>query len=265
MKKILEGFDLSYLTNLARKAGGIITSNFKLGMDREWKLDDSLLTQTDTAINQMVIEVITRDFPMVRVIGEEDSSDNLVGNEWVVMCDPVDGTAAFGTGIPTCCFCISLLRDGQPVLACIYDPFQDRMYTAQIGKGSHLNGKSIHVSEKPSIKHAFIGVVFWKGCSFNTWDIAAEVMERGATLMGPLSIAYWAALVAAGEIDATVFPGKTTWETSAIKLLVEEAGGKVTDIFGDDHGRLDGEMKGHLVSNGLIHDELVTIAREINL
>ncbi len=94
-------------------------------------------------------------------------------------------------------------------------------------------------------------------------EVLTEVIERGASTMVPLSIAYWAALIATGKLDATIFPSPYPWETAAIKLLVEEAGGKVTDLYGEDQ-RYDGNIRGHVASNGLLHDELTEIVRRIN-
>ncbi len=91
-------------------------------------------------------------------------------------------------------------------------------------------------------------------------DALTAMLEADAKYSKPLSIAYWGALVAAGEFDATVFPSTNPWETAAIKLLVEEAGGRVTDIFGNDQERYDTEIRGHIV----IHDQLSAITRKVN-
>jgi myo-inositol-1(or 4)-monophosphatase len=258
------GCTLQYFVNLARQAGGIMLSNFQLGMAQEWKEDDSPITATDKAINQLVIDTVSRDFPTFRVVGEE-GSNGVTEGDWMVIFDPVDGTGGFSTGIPTFCFSGAVLYQGQPVFAVIYDPFLDRMFTAEKDGGAWLNDRQIFVSKKAEIKRSKTCVAFWNGCKFNMTEVFCEVVKAGASFQAPLSIAYWAALVAAGELDATIFPSTNAWETAAIKLLVEEAGGMVTDVFGNWQERYDGEIRGHIASNGTtLHNELMRITRRVN-
>ncbi len=248
---IPHGLTIDYLVALALEAGKIMKQNYGLGMERQWKADESPVTVTDKTINQLVIDRIKRDFPQVHVRGEEGSGE-ASRSPLLILTDPVDGTVAFSTGIPAFTFVISLVNDGVPILACIYDPMQDRVYTATKGGGAYLNNTPIHVSTRREIKRSFVNVVMWKGCGYEMVPVLSNLIEKGANTMVPLSIAYWAALVAAGELDATIFPSPYAWETAAIKLLVEEAGGKVTDLYGEDQ-RYDGTIRGHIASNGYLH------------
>ena len=92
-------------------------------------------------------------------------------------------------------------------------------------------------------------------------EVTNEFGRRGCILLSPCSITYMASLVATGDCFATIFPGTNPHDTAAVKILIEEAGGKVTDLFGQDQ-RYDRPIKGHIASNGLIHDELVAIVKE---
>jgi myo-inositol-1(or 4)-monophosphatase len=250
---------VEYLEQIAREAGDIIKAAFFAGSKGvTYKADDSLLTDTDTNINNLVIERFKCDFPAVRVVGEE--GDNAVESDEVVIFDPLDGTAGLKAGIPTSCFCIAYLQDGDVLAACIYDPFMDRMYTATKGGGAHANGVPLHVSAQSTLHRATVGVVYWKDCGYPMISHLTDLVEKGANVMAPLSIAYWGALVASGKIDSISTPSFNSWEAAALKLIVEEAGGKVCSLFGDDE-EYDGstEIHGLIVSNGLLHTELLAL------
>lgn len=252
------------LKHLALQAGEITRDNFKLGMSRISKEDNTPLTETDTAINQLVVNFIKSDFPHVRVIGEEGNYD-VDDAEYTVLCDPVDGTIPFCRGIPISAFAISVIKGHQPLASVIYDPFQKRMWWAEKGRGAWLSYSTgapvpIKVSKHSSLKRSNICMVWWKGSPYNLHAVCEKLMDAGAIWGNPCTIAYYGGLLASGEQDATIFPGNKGWETAAMQLLAEEAGGKVTDIHGDamQYGP-NGEIKGHIISNGLLHDELVEI------
>ncbi len=251
--------DSNYLYDLAIQAGEITRRNFRLGMERTYKENNTPLTETDTAINQLVIDSIRRDYPHVRVIGEEGDYE-VGGAEYTVLCDPVDGTIPFCRGIPISSFVISVVKEHQPLAAVIYDPFQKRMWHATKGEGSFMHGKRLKVSTHSSLKHSNICMIWWTGSPFNLHAVCGKLMNAGALWGNPQSIAYYGGLLASGEQDATIFPGRNGWETAAMQLIVEEAGGKVTDIHGNPmrYGP-KGEIEGHIISNGLLHDELVAL------
>jgi fructose-1,6-bisphosphatase/inositol monophosphatase family enzyme len=253
--------NINDLRKLAQKAGEITRNNFKLGMKREWKGDDTPLTATDTAINDMVVETITREFPHVRVIGEEGCNE-VEEAEYTVYCDPVDGTIPFCRGIPISAFSIAVVRENTPVCAVIYDPFQDRMWHADKGNGCYMNDdkQRVSVSSHSNIHRSMTCMIWWNGSPYNLHSVCEKLMEEGGGWTNPVSIAYFGGLLASGEIDATIFPGRKAWETAAMQVIAEEAGGKVTDIYGNPmkYGP-KGEIEGHIISNGLIHDKLVEI------
>ncbi|MES2214332.1 MAG: inositol monophosphatase [Patescibacteria group bacterium] len=257
--------DVTYLQGLALRAGSIIKQNFCLGMVRQTKDDDTPLTVTDTEINQLVVDSIRNDYPHVRVIGEEGNYD-VEEAEYTVLCDPVDGTIPFCRGTPISTFVISVMKEHQPLAAMIYDPFMDRLWHATHGSGAFLmtNGgmstRRILVSTHNTLRRSNICMVWWKGSPFNLHAAAQKLMDAGSTWGNPLTIAYYGGLLASGEQDATIFPGLKGWETAAMQLIAEEAGGKATDIHGDTlrYGP-QGEIEGHIISNGLIHDELVEL------
>lgn len=238
--------------------------NFRLGMNCRWKSDGTPLTATDTAINKFVVKSLRRDYPHINVIGEE-GSHRVRNAEYTVLFDPVDGTVPFRMGVPISTFCISVVRGHIPLCAVIHDPFGKRMWCAIRGDGSFLNHERLSVSKHRNLKRATICMVWWKSPpgNYNLHVVCERLMDAGAIWINPVSIAYFGALVASGQLEATIFPGQKGWETAPMQLMVEEAGGKVTDIYGNEmrYGE-DGAIKGHIISNGRVHDELVRIVQE---
>ena len=251
----------TFALQLAQEAGKIIRKNFMLGMKKEWKEDNTPLTETDLAINKLVLDSIKKEFPSHSLIAEEESNFN-ENSEFVWVCDPLDGTIPFSHGIPTCVFSLALVKKGEVILGVVYDPFMDRMFFAEKGRGAFLNNKKIHVSDSKTIKSKLTCVVpRMKKAPYDLSDFAKELMKREAIPINLMSITYMGALVANGEFIATAFPETHPHDTAALKVIVEEAGGKVTDLFGNEQ-RYDRDIKGHLITNGLIHKELVELIKK---
>lgn len=242
---------------LAKSAGEVMRTNFALNMKKEWKADHSPVTQTDLDINAMVLREIKAQYPDHSILAEE-GDDFSSESEYVWICDPVDGTHNFAHGIPTATFALALTYLGDPILSVVYDPFLDRMYSAEKGKGAFLNGKPIHVSENPTLKHTV--VFLGKLTGVRTFMPLMDALRpHGPRMITGLSIHYMCALVAAGEVAASFFGGTSPHDITASALLVSEAGGKATDLFGKLPERYDREIQGLLVSNGTVHDDLITM------
>ena len=246
---------------LANKAGTIMRKNFTLNMQKEWK--DGLrspVTATDLEINDLVLKEIKRHYPSHSILAEE-GDDFSEASEYVWICDPVDGTHNFSHGIPTAAFALALTHLGQPILSVVLDPFMERLFTAEKGKGAHLHGARIHVNKNATLKKTIIGAGKTKKLR-NLFPFMDAAYSHGVSFITGLSIHYMCALVAAGEFSAALFGGPSAHDITAGKLLVEEAGGKATDIFGGMPERFDRDMEGQLVSNGILHGELLRLLDE---
>ncbi|MBX9765127.1 inositol monophosphatase [Patescibacteria group bacterium] len=242
---------LVFAEQLAKEAGAIIRQNFSLGMRREWKSDNTPLTATDIAINHLVLEAVEKEYPTHSFIGEEGS--NLKESEYAWVCDPVDGTIPFSHGYPTFAFSLALTKNGESIVGVMYDPIMDRLISAEKGKGAHLNGQKISVSsEKMITKQSFV--------ELNTDDrmtsLRAYLHAKECYVPTFYSCVYPAMLVATGEFAAAIYPYDKPWDAAAVKIVVEEAGGKVTDLDGNDQ-RYDGKINGFVASNGYVHDEVI--------
>lgn len=226
-------------------------------MKKEWKDHRSPVSAADLEINDLVLKTIKQKYPDHSILSEE-GNDFDESHEYVWICDPVDGTHNFSHGMPTATFALALVHRGQPILSLILDPFLDRTYTAEKGKGAFLNSKQIFVNKHPTLAKALIGCGKTKKVR-NLFPFMDETYDYGVSFITGLSIHYMCALVAAGEFSAALFGGISAHDMTAGKLLVEEAGGKATDIFGNIPTRFDRDMEGQMCSNGLLHDELLAI------
>lgn len=246
---------LDIALDLANKAGVVMRQNFTAGMKKEWKDDRSPVTETDLAINAMILQEIKANFPDHSILAEEES-DHDASREYVWICDPVDGTHNFSHGLPTATFALALLQKGQPILGVILDPFEDRTYWAEKGRGAFLNGKPIHVSNASSVKKTLIGLGKTRSIK-NMFPVMDALYQKGVSMITGLSIHYMTALVASGEFSATIFGSSSPHDITPGKIIIEEAGGKASDLYGATPTNFADEMAGQLASNGLVHDEIL--------
>lgn len=247
---------LDFAKGLAQNAGVIMLEHFQLGVATEIKADNSPLTFADTAVNSMVIKQVAHTYPDHGVRGEEESSQE-DHHEYVWVCDPIDGTIPYALGIPTNVFSLALVINGDPVLGVVYDPYLKRMFSAEKGKGAYLNGQKIHVNSAGLNPRNPIGL-----SSHNTLGSYTDFKKRELRIFTMYSCVYSSMLVAAGQFIAHIHSGKHSHDVAASKIIIEEAGGKVTDLEGKQQ-RYDKPISGALISNGAVHDELLEILKPL--
>lgn len=247
----------NFAIDLARQAGAYIRSNFSSFVPSQWKNDNSPVTEIDVRINNLVTKTIRATFPDHTIISEE-GSDAIPGSRWAWVCDPIDGTLAFMHGIPACTFSLALIDQGISVLGVIYDPILDKLYYAEKNGGAWLNDVQINVSTTGHIERALIGMPMWRGFKYPSLPIAKEIHDAGGFLINTCAIAHMGSLVASGQIDTAVYLDTSAHDVAALKVIVEEAGGLVTDLFGKDQ-RYDQNVRGCIISNKLLHNDLIGI------
>ncbi len=255
--------DLEFTIDIVREAGAYIRKALGSTIETEWKADNTPVTNIDIAVNSMISAKIKQRFPSDRVYGEEETNEGGVDSENSWVLDPVDGTQALGK-LDTFTICLARLdREGQPIFSVVYNPLRDELYSAERGEQSLLNGRPLEVSTKDTLKSSYVH--FGSGLHFEgivTNGILYDRLEsQGVKIFNTRSLAHGCVEVAKGEFEGAFIGVKTPFEAASVKLIVEGAGGKVTDIYGNESGRLDGEINGLVVSNGLIHDELTSALR----
>ncbi|MBI4836141.1 MAG: inositol monophosphatase family protein [Candidatus Abawacabacteria bacterium] len=242
--------------SLAYQAGTIIKNNFQHNMVKEWKEDNSPVTLTDLAINQLVLDEIQAHYPSHSIMAEEGSK--LQASEFVWVCDPVDGTTPFSHGIPNCVFALALVHQGKSILSTIYDPFLDRLFFAEAGQGAYLNQKRIYVNKQITLNRGLIGVVPSRRYPTLLKTIMQFARKENIHIVSLGSTIYMGMLVASGDLLASIFAGKKAHDSAALQVLIEEAGGQMTSLTGEAQP-YDREVNGHLITNGQVHNDFLQV------
>jgi myo-inositol-1(or 4)-monophosphatase len=251
---------------IAREAGACLREFLAQGVETEYKGDVDLVTVADRTVEKLIRERLGVAFPQHGIYGEEGTRERMEGEfRWYV--DPLDGTTNFAHGFPQ--FCVSMgleqrapgsppEQDGALVAAVIYDPMRDELYTAERGQGATLNGQPMRVSKIPDLAESLLSTGFpsRKRHASPNVHFYQEFTLRSHGVRRAGSAALDLAYVASGRLDAFWEFNLNPWDTAAGILLVEEAGGIVTDFAGNPF-RLD--SREILASNGLIQAELVTL------
>lgn len=253
-------------SEIAREGGKRLREFLAQGVETEYKGDVDLVTVADRTVEKLIRARLGEVFPEHGIYGEEGTRERLEGEfRWYV--DPLDGTTNFAHGFPHFCVSMGLEQrpahlkpeeDGTLVAGVIYDPMRDELFTAERGKGAWLNGRSIHASAAPELAEALLATGFPSRKRHDSPNVHfyQEFTLRSHGVRRAGSAALDLAYVAAGRLDAFWEFNLNPWDTAAGILLVEEAGGSVTDFSGK-HFCLD--SREILASNGKIQLELVTL------
>jgi myo-inositol-1(or 4)-monophosphatase len=247
---------------IAREAGKILREEFDRPAQISYKGDVDLVTQADKRSERAIVSRLGEYFPEHSVAAEEGSGHEGESEfRWHV--DPLDGTTNFAHGYPCFSVSIALAQRGALLAGVVYNPFYDELFAAARGSGATLNGKRIFVSAVNSLSTSLLctGFPVHKRLANPNihyyWDFTLR--SHGVRRDG--SAALDLACVAAGRFDGFWEFGLKPWDTAAGVLLVEEAGGKVSDFAGEPY-RLGGPMI--LATNALVHEEMRSIAQDIS-
>ena len=251
---------LKFAKEIALEAGAIMMKYYKGDNGASYKFDQSIVTLADTEINDYLIRRVKETYPTHSVDGEEAGFGEST-HVWV--CDPVDGTAMYARHIPVSVFSLALVIDGVSEIGVVYDVQSDRMYTAVKGEGAFVNGEPIHVSDiMLDDKRSLANFDMWPQAEYNLFDTFKELGKK-TYAVGLGSIIRASMCVAAGDFTLSLFPGTghKNCDIAAVKVIVEEAGGKVTNLFGGED-RYDRPINGAIISNGVVHEEVLSVLRE---
>jgi len=246
---------------MAREAGSLLMGYFRQHVKIEYKGDVDLVTVADRQSEALILERIRKQFPTHDVMGEEGTRIE-TGSEYKWYVDPLDGTTNFAHGYPVFCVSLAVERGGQRIAGVIYDPTRDEMFSAELGGGARLNDKTMHVSGTSNLGECLVGTGFPSQKRHRNPNIyfyhQLTLRTHGVRRAG--SAALDLCNVAAGRYDGFWEFNLNPWDTAAGVLIVEEAGGKVTDFSG---GPFQIASRETLASNGLVHDALLQEFRAI--
>jgi myo-inositol-1(or 4)-monophosphatase len=247
------------LLKATEAAATIIKENF----DKQFTISNkegvnNLVTEVDHKSEQAIFEVIKADFPDHYILSEESGAivqDSAY--KWII--DPIDGTVNFANGIPICCVSIGLEVNGKMEMGAVYNPFINEFFFAQRGFGATMNDKKIAVTQKTSLVESCLVTGFpytYLDMPNGPLQVFEKFIRKGVPVRRLGSAAIDLCWVAAGRFDGFYEHKLNAWDSAAGFLIVEEAGGKVTDLKGDYYNPY---QPGIIATNGLIHDEMVRV------
>lgn len=255
---------LEVAVSAAKEAGKIHKKYFQTDFKIQTKSSSfDLVTVADVESEKAAVSIIRQDFPGHNFLTEEEKYPKKQSDfTWVI--DPLDGTNNFFQGLPIFCVSIALLKQDEVILGVVYDVSRDELFSAEKGKGAFLNGRLIKVNQIDSLERSLLitGFYYDRGADMlDCLDNIKSFLEKrilGLRRLGAaaLDLCYIASGRASGFWEFSLSP----WDFAAGKLLVEEAGGNITDKSGKDVYPLE---KSYIVaSNNLIHRQMLAVLNQ---
>ncbi len=244
----------------AAEAGAAVMQRYFQG---EFKISEkeginNLVTEADHESEKAIFEVIKNDYPDHYLLSEE-SGEIVMDSTYKWIIDPIDGTVNFANGIPLCCVSIALEQAGEIILGAVYNPFINEFFFGQKGWGATLNNKRIHVSQQTAVGKACLVTGFpytYLDEPNGPLEVFSRLIRGGVPVRRIGSAAIDLCWVAAGRYDGFYEHKLNAWDSAAGFLIVNEAGGRVSDFTGAAYD----PYQPHIVAtNGKIHDELVAV------
>ena len=216
---------------------------------------NNLVTEADHAAEKAIFEVIQKEYPDHFILSEE-TGEIQSSSEYKWIIDPIDGTVNFANGIPLCCVSIGLEKAGEIIMGAVYAPVINEFYVAEKSMGATLNDKKISVSSKTELIKSCLVTGFpytYLDAANGPLQVFEKLIRKGIPVRRLGSAAIDLCWVAAGRFDGFYEHQLQAWDSAAGFLLIEEAGGTVTDFKGDYYSAYQPHI---LATNGKIHDEL---------
>jgi myo-inositol-1(or 4)-monophosphatase len=246
----------------AKSASQILTKNFGKIKSEDIKEKDrnDFLTFVDTLAEKTIIDILLDNFPDHSILAEESGWRKQNSEfEWII--DPLDGTKNYISGVPNFSISIALRKNDQILLGVILDPVNNELFTTVKDEGAFLNGNKIRVSNRNQLERCLLGT----GFPFKLKELLPQYinsfqdifqLSSGIRRMGSAAIDL--AYVAAGRFDGFWELGLSPWDMAAGSLMIEEAGGKISDFCGENSYINSGYI---VATNGHIHEDLIQITR----
>lgn len=249
-----------FLEDVSKAAGGLALSYFR----GEYTVDRKdfspggidIVTDADRASERLILDALAKEFPDHDVLTEETVT-NRSGSRYLWLVDPLDGTINFAHGLPHFCVTLALMCERKLLAGIVYDPIREERFQAVSGAGATLNGKPIHVSRAKRLTESIVGTGFPYDRAYSEENNVAEfsrIVTRVQGVRRAGSAALDLAYVGCGRLDGFWELKLKPWDQGAGMLIVEEAGGRVSDRFGSETDAFTTHV---VATNGLIHGELL--------
>jgi len=250
---------LDFAVETARAAGAILRAEFDRPKEISYKGEVDIVTESDRRSEALIVERLRKYYPAHGVVAEEGSGTAAAGAPFCWHVDPLDGTTNFAHGYPCFAVSIGLAEHGRPVAGVVLNPVTDELWSAARGEGAWLNGKKIQVSAVEKLAVSLVATGFpthqrKRSANINYyWEFTLR--SHGVRRDGAAAIDL--CNVACGRFDAFWEFGLKSWDSAAGVVIVEEAGGTVTDLNGAPYA-LGGPHI--LATNGRVHNEVREVA-----
>jgi myo-inositol-1(or 4)-monophosphatase len=242
-------------TQIAREAGALLMEYFHRHVAIEYKGEADLVTIADRESEALIRQRLHEHWPSHDILGEEGGLQD-TGSDYRWYVDPLDGTTNFAHGFPVFCVSMALEHKGQRAAGVIYDPTRDELFAAEQGSGAYLNGQRIHVSKTANLAESLVATGFPSHKRHKNPNIffyhQITLRTHGVRRAGAAALDL--CCVACGRFDGFWEFNLNPWDTAAGVLLVEEAGGRITNFHG---GPFELASRETLASNGLVHEALL--------
>ena len=251
---------LALALRLAREAGAIQRARYETAFAVATKSSAiDLVTEVDGACERHLVEALRRERPRDDILAEEGGAHADAGAEWRWVIDPLDGTVNFAHGYPCFCVSIGVERAGVRTVGAIYDPLRDELFEAVRGGGARRNGRPIRVSEERDLGRALLGTGFAydvRDSERDNLDLLGRAVKRAGGVRRDGSAALDLCYVACGRFEGFWELKLHAWDVAAGLLVVEEAGGRTSDLAGGPAPASGSEI---VATNGRIHAQLLAV------
>ncbi len=216
------------------------------------------VTEADHASEKAIFAIIKNNFPGHFILSEE-AGEIIMDSTYKWIIDPIDGTINFANGIPICCVSIGIEHEGSIIMGAVYNPLMNEFFFAEKGMGATLNDERIKVGSKSAVINSCLATGFpytYLDSPNGPLQVFERLIRKGVPVRRLGSAALDLCWVAAGRFDGFYEHKLQAWDSAAGFLIVEEAGGKVTDFYGNPYSVYQPHL---LATNGLIHGEMLDV------
>lgn len=246
----------------AKEAGKLLNDNFQKAKKISLKGKSDIVTDIDVKAEKIILDLIKSHFPDHDILSEEAGAISGGASKYLWVIDPIDGTTNYYYGMNPYRVGICLLEDKQPVLNVLYNPTKDEAYVAQKGGGAFLNGEKITVSDNIDLKNSVVmfHLSSKEESRLKTLSVLNVIAQESIHVRMYGSSLAQMSYIASGKFDAYFNISLKPWDILPGALLIEEAGGKVTDIRGKE---ITPESTSVLATNGKVHDQMLKLLENV--
>ena len=247
----------SLMLKAAKEASKIILKHYGNYGKLKFKNPRSLLTKVDLLSDKKIKEIISKKYPKHNFLTEE-SGQIKKGSEYTWIIDPIDGTTNFTSKIPYFAVSIGLARNNKVIMGIVYNPCTKETFFAEKGKGAFFNNKKINVSDKKNMKDALLAFALPSSIKITkkTLSLLSKIFGSVRGMRNPGSAALNMCYVAAGKFDLFLSLSLNSWDAAAAFLIIEEAGGKVTNLKNQEWKISDRTC---IATNKSLHDKFIEL------